>query len=510
MFNSFYTINMQFSEHDLLQFSRQGVSLSQVEKQLQSFREGFPFLPLACAATPHRGIKVLSVEDEETYIERWNTFCLSPKKVFKFVPASGAASRMFKDLYAFIDAPYDTPTTSFEQLFFSKITHFAFFEALNRTCLEQTGKDIEALLVQNKHKEVVRLLLSSSGLNYGALPKGLLAFHRYSDGSVRTPFEEHLAEGARYATTQDQVLNIHFTVSPEHKSLFSQLAKSRGSARMHIEFSEQKSYTDTIAVDKENNPFRLPDGTILFRPAGHGALIENLNEIDADIIFVKNIDNVLPDGQKEEETHYKKVLAGVLVSVQEQIFNYLKELEKRVYTHQELLAIATFVEEVLCVHFDPSDHTVDGLQAFLQKILNRPLRVCGMVKNMGEPGGGPFIARNSDGTYSPQILESSQLNPNDSHTQALLKQGTHFNPVDIVCGVKSYQGEKFDLTAYVDPLTGFISNKSKDGKVLKALELPGLWNGAMAHWNTIFVEVPVSTFNPVKTVNDLLRPQHQM
>jgi hypothetical protein len=343
----------------------------------------------------------------------------------------------------------------------------------------------------------------------------LLKFHRYVEG-IRTPLEEHLVEGALYAAGATGKVNVHFTVSTEHRELFEHLVKEKVTAyaqkfgvEYNVSFSEQKPSTDTLAADMDNKPFRV-DGKLLFRPGGHGALIENLNDLDADVVFIKNIDNVVPDRLKGETVTYKKLIAGVLVTLQRKAFDYLRLLDGGQYTHEQLEEIIRFVQQDLCCRKADIKQLEDAeLVIYLRKKLNRPMRVCGMVKNVGEPGGGPFLAYNPDGTVSAQILESSQIDMNDPEKKAMFEKGTHFNPVDLVCAVRDYKGQKFDLTQYVDKATGFISHKSKNGRELKALELPGLWNGAMSDWNTIFVEVPLATFNPVKTVNDLLREQHQ-
>lgn len=343
-----------------------------------------------------------------------------------------------------------------------------------------------------------------------------MKFHKYEDGA-RTPVEEHLVEGALYAGGKNGQVNVHFTVSPEHRPLFEALVakvapkyEKKFGVKYSVSFSEQKASTDTVAANPDNTPFRGKDGKILFRPGGHGALIENLNDLDADVIFIKNIDNVVPDRLKGETVEYKKLIAGVLVSKQKKAFQYLELLESGKYTHAQLEEIIRFLrDELSCRNPELKDLEDAELAIYLKKKLNRPMRVCGMVKNVGEPGGGPFLAYNQDGTISLQILESSQIDKNNAEYLQMFQNGTHFNPVDLVCAVKDYKGNKFDLTKYVDHQTGFISSKSKDGKELKALELPGLWNGAMSDWNTIFVEVSLGTFNPVKTVNDLLRPQHQ-
>ena len=504
-----------FTQEDLDFLETKGISLAGLESQLNYFRVGFPFLRIVGAASVQNGLLQVDEEEEKEYLKTWAAYLKGNKKITKFVPASGAASRMFKDLFAFIDADYDEPTTAFEMTFFEQMQRFAFFRMLDEKCKEIYGQGALSLCAERRYKEVVAALLRPEGLDYGNLPKGLLLFHAYSEGN-RTPVGEHLTEGALYAKDSTGKVNVHFTVSEEHRELFKLLIAARKmnferklGVDISVDYSVQKPSTDTIAVDMDNKPFREEDGSLLFRPGGHGALIENLNEIDSDVIFIKNIDNVVPDRLKEEEARYKTLLAGILVTMQERAFNYLRLLDSGSTSAEELADMVAFVEDELFISPPEKVASDTELKEYLRKKLDRPFRVCGMVKNVGEPGGGPFIAVNPDGSSSPQILESSQIDKNDSHAMSAFKNGSHFNPVDLVCGVKNWKGEKFDLAKYVDTNTGFISYKSKDGKELKALELPGLWNGAMSDWNTLFVEVPISTFNPVKTVNDLLRPEHQ-
>lgn len=440
-----------WTQSDLEQLAQRGISVEKANQQMESFKTGFPSLDIVSAASVKNGILAPKKAEQEEYIAAWENYLKGKHKVLKFVPASGAASRMFKNLFEYLDNGVETP---FIQEFLSNIDKFAFGDQL-------AGKS---------GQEAVRYLLEN--MAYGKLPKGLLLFHKYRDGA-RTPALEHLAEGALTGAT-----NIHFTVSHEHLPLFRQhiaenlqkFEKKYG-VKYEISFSEQMPSTDTLAANPDGTPFRTADGKLLFRPGGHGALIENLNQQDADIVFIKNIDNVVPDRLKKDTIRYKQILAGVLVTKQKEIFEKLQ---------------------------DPKLSDEERAK------LNRPIRVCGVVKNTGEPGGGPFLVREEDGSISCQILESSQI-----EDQSLMATSTHFNPVDLVCAIKDYQSKPFDLPKFVDPKTGFISHKSKDGKELLALELPGLWNGAMSRWNTYFVEVPISTFNPVKTVNDLLREQHQ-
>lgn len=494
---------------------KKGISEAQIAEQLACFEKGFPFLQLDGAASIEKGILVPNEEELKTYLNAWDTYKQGEKNIVKFVPASGAASRMFKNMFEFLGAEYDLPTTDFEKKFFDNIHHFAFFADLNAACEKNNGKGIDALVAEGNFKPVVANLLEAAGLNYGALPKGLLKFHKYEDG-VRTPLEEHLVEGALYAAGQTGKVNVHFTVSTEHRELFMALVDEKVAeyaqkfgVEYNVSFSEQKPSTDTVAADMENKPFR-DNGKLLFRPGGHGALIENLNDLDADVVFIKNIDNVVPDRLKDETVTYKKLIAGVLVTLQKKAFEYLELLDGGKYTHEQLEEIIRFIQQNLCCRkADIKELEDTELVIYLRQKLNRPMRVCGMVKNVGEPGGGPFLAYNPDGTVSLQILESSQIDMKDEEKKAMFEKGTHFNPVDLVCAVRDYKGNKFNLVDFVDKATGFISYKSKSGKELKALELPGLWNGAMSDWSTIFVEVPLGTFNPVKTVNDLLREQHQ-
>ncbi len=476
-----------FTEQDLQQIADHGLSVAQVETQLENFRRGFPWLNVVRAASPGDGVVMLDQADADAAVARYEQ-AAEGLGIVKFVPASGAATRMFKELFSFVNEEKRTPGID---TLLSNLERFAFWPELKAVL--PAGADDRA-----KVDAIV-----NDGLNYGHKPKGLVTFHAYPEGA-RKAVEEHLVEGASYASSQG-VARIHFTVSPEHMEGFKQLLagkiplyQHRFGIRYDISFSVQKPATDTIAVNPDNTPFRQEDGRLLFRPAGHGALIENLNEIDADVIFIKNIDNVTTDARRGDTVRYKKVLAGVLLDLQERAFEYLRALEVE---GCELAPIAEFIEKRLCVKL-PADYD----SALLRAVLDRPIRVCGMVRNEGEPGGGPFWVGNPDGTESLQIAESSQIGPDD---QPLMKSATHFNPVDLVCGVRTSKGGKFDLRQYTDPSTGFISSKSSGGRELRAQELPGLWNGAMARWNTVFVDVPITTFSPVKVVQDLLRPQHQ-
>ena len=503
------------SQQDLNQLAAKGISEEKLNSQLEEFKTGFPFLKLEAAASVGKGIIAPTEADVKQYEEAWEQYKAQGHSIVKFVPASGAASRMFKDMFAFADADYDVPTTDFEKKYFDNIEKFAFYDALDDACRKNLGAGVKELIANGRYKDVARNMLNADGLNYGQLPKGMLLFHKYSEGP-RTPMEEHLVEGALYAASDGKAA-VHFTVSHDHLPMFKQRVAekldfyaSKYGISYDITFSEQKPSTDTVAANPDNTPFRNSDGSLLFRPGGHGALIENLNEISADVIFIKNIDNVVPDRLKADTVSYKQVIAGILVTLQKKAFDYLETLESGAYNHEKLEEIIRFVQHNLCCRkADIKDLEDADLVIYLKKKLNRPMRVCGVVKNVGEPGGGPFLTYNQDGTVSLQILESSQIDKNNAEYMEMFTKGTHFNPVDLVCAVKDYKGNAFNLPDFVDRTTGFISSKSKNGKELKALELPGLWNGAMSDWNTVFVEVPLSTFNPVKTVNDLLRDQHQ-
>ena len=505
------------NEKDQQLIAGKGITEPMIEAQLKRFETGFPWLKLESAATVGNGITCLDPKQQMQCIKLWKGFQSGGASIEKFQPASGAASRMFKNLFAFINEGKKAPETDFERQFFEGITQFAFYPQLNKTCVNLYQNNVEELMASGRYADVLKALLMPEGMNYGSLPKALLRFHRAAAGTVHTPLEEHLEEGAQYAADSHRRVRIHFTVSPEHRAGFEKLIKAKvplmekvWGVKYDISLSEQKASTDTIAVNMDNTPYRDASGNLLFRPAGHGALLENLNERDADVVFIKNVDNVVPLRLRSVSTRYKKIIGGYLVQVQRQVKKYLETLDRGNVKSSDLKAMLRYARQTLCISGGGTDGMDDAaLAAWLHDKFNRPIRVCGVVPNEGEPGGGPYLAYNADGTASPQILESAQINPDDQASVEMMKSGTHFNPVDLVCYIKDYKGIKFDLRKFVDPETGFISIKSKDGVDIKALELPGLWNGSMSDWNTIFVEVPIDTFNPVKTVNDLLRKAHQ-
>ncbi len=517
-----------FNDRDMEQIRRMGITPDKVLSQIEAFKKGTPYLRLNRPCTIGDGIILIRENELKQLISLYEKEAPG-RQVVKFVPASGAATRMFKTLIRFSNGPdeiqRDLVTSRAGQgdsdsrellVFMDGIRRFAFYEDL-RAVMAADSIDIDALVDAGRFKKVLDYLLTDKGCDYAGLPKGLIKFHKYPDGS-RTAFEEHLVESAGYIRSENGRCILHFTVSPEHRKGFNALLdrvktgyEDKYGVQYGVGFSVQERSTDTIAVEMDNRPFRLGDGSILFRPAGHGALIGNLNSLNGDIIYIKNIDNVVPDRLKEHTFFWKKVLGGCLIRIQKRIFSYLKGLFAGPGDEKFLKEVLEFAKNTLCV-IPSQKHeltSAKGLRDFLITVLNRPVRVCGMVKNVGEPGGGPFWVEARDGSLSLQVVEKAQVDPGSEDQQDILASSTHFNPVDIVCGVRDLHGKPFDLEKYVDPEAVFISNKSKDGRELKALELPGLWNGGMAHWNTVFVEVPLITFAPVKTVNDLLRDEHQ-
>ena len=524
-----------FTKEDIMQIEQRGSSVKTVEEQVERFKKGFPWLKIVAPATPGNGILVLDEAGAEAAAAYYEGAGINGK--CKFVPASGAASRMFKDLFSGLDAlkagkelSDDAPAAKFAD----RIADFAFYTP------ELFGA--ESCKCPEYRKSVLSKTLTDEGLGYGAKPKGVLKFHKYSDGEIRTAFAEHLVEAQNYMRNEDGTANLVLTISPEHQHLFEeaydqvkQAFEARYGVKYNITFTFQDKATDTVAVDMDNKPFRTETDSLLFRPAGHGALIYNLNKIEEEVVSIKNIDNVANERLLPQTALWKKVLLGKALELRDTIHGYLKELDavctpiqgSRVAVagvpgydpiYEDIAAspeamslcddIEAFLRNVLCIQMPQAETPAARVTALREK-LNRPIRVAGMVRNQGEPGGGPFIIAEKDGSTSLQVLESVQVNMSDEHARAALASATHFNPVDIVCCLHDYKGQSFDLLQYVDEDAGFISSKSYQGRELKALELPGLWNGAMSKWNTLFVEVPLETFNPVKVVLDLLRPAHQ-
>lgn len=517
-----------FTEQDLRQIREHGLTLEEVKRQLDLFNMRRPFLKLAGPCTVENGIHTFDEQRRKDLAALYKSE--GPRRrCVKFVPASGAATRMFKVILRYfhqegeisraaVSGEASKGSNDAEQflVFADGLKRFAFFRDL-KSVMADKGLNMDSLLQEGRYRDILRFLLTDDGLGYRDLPKGLLKFHEYPGGS-RTAFEEHLVEAASYVVDQEGWSRLEFTVSPEHMDRFMEgLRRAREiyeesfGVRYDVFFSIQDPSTDTLAVDLTNAPFRQQDGCLLFRPGGHGALLKNLNRIDADIIFIKNIDNVAPDRLKPETFLWKQITAGYLMEVQGRIYALMEKLSSSEVDSRVLEEAASLLENELMT---PLAERVTGMspeekRTYLIESLNRPVRVCGMVQNVGEPGGGPFWVEDASGQRSVQIVETAQIDLDSRDQREIFEASTHFNPVDLVCGVKDWQGRPFDLSRFVDPKAVFISHKSKDGKDLKALEHPGLWNGSMAGWITLFVEVPAATFNPVKTVNDLLRKEHQ-
>lgn len=505
------------TKEDIQQLNEKKIPVSIIETQLQQFADGFPYAQLKKAATINDGIIQIDKDKGLYYCELFEQAINNGLNTTKFVPASGAASRMFKSLFEFMQSDKQQQAEllvkELYQTFFSRINDFAFVNDLKGLFKDEIATPIDV----DTADRIIKTILNTDGLNYGSLPKGLLKFHKNSN-SVSTPMEEHLNETALYASNNKSG-KVHFTVSPEHHQLFSQLLEScikdfenKHDIKYDVSFSYQKQSTDTIAVNPDNTPFKTSDNKLFFRPGGHGALIENLNDLNDELIFVKNIDNVVPEYLQADTTYNKKLLAGILLEKQKLVANILKGISSDTESvrNEAIDKGIDFLKDDLQIDTSTISASDKAEKiAYINSKLNKPIRICGMVKNEGEAGGGPFWVEQEDGTTSLQVVEGAQIDPNNSEQQKILKESTHFNPVDLVCYVYDHEGNKFDLTQYVNVNTGFISEKTLNGKALKALELPGLWNGAMANWLTFFVEVPISTFNPVKTVMDLLRPQHQ-
>ncbi len=497
---------MQLTEKQNRQIQELGISISDIEKQINFFKEGFPFARLARPATINDGIIKPTDEDLNEWIKYYD-FKIFELNTIKFVPASGAASRMFKSLFEYLNT--SQPNEDTDKLL-QKIEYFPFYDDLY-LAFNKKDKDLTSYLNLLGLKEIVETLLKENGLGYGYKPKGLLKFHSYPNGS-RTAVEEHVAESFLFSQTEKGV-RIHFTISPEHESLFKlefeKIIKKYSDKKIEITYSFQKKSTNTIAVDLNNEPVVDEEGNLLFRPAGHGALLENLNNIDADMIFIKNIDNIAPDSKKSISVKYKKALGGLALKIKQQINDFLTYLEWHdCYTEKRKHEITQFMKTYLGIHVPEN---LDNLifAGYVKSLLDKPVRVCGMVKNTGEPGGGPFWVYNKKGELTLQIIESSQVDMNNPEQKDIFIKATHFNPVDMVCIINDFAGNKFNLLKYRDENAGFISEKTYQGRKIKVQELPGLWNGGMAHWITVFVEIPIETFTPVKTFTDWLRVEHQ-
>jgi hypothetical protein len=523
-----------FSENDLIQIRQHGITQESAERQWNIVNQKKMNVTVVKPALKQDGLFVFNQQEVEDMITDYHKQ-IAKEKIIKFVPASGAATRMFKDLFLARDwlatngKVDDLPDTAL--FFFDNIRKFAFFDAL-KTRLKEDGTDIDTLLSEKNYLPVLSCLLTEKGLNYGKLPKGLLLFHHYTLYTctpmkeptytiyaqyVRTALEEHLAEVVGYVRGEDNTAHLHFTVSPEHVNLFDlhckeviPLYEEQFRTNYHIDFSTQHCSTDTIAFTTDNKPFRDREGNLVFRPGGHGSLIENLNHLDADIVLIKNIDNVTLDRYKTDTIIYKSLLISLLLHARKQIFDCLNMFDTRLASLEEIQKVESFLENMFFIHFEKEyyDLPLSERQMYLYRTLDRPVRVCGMVKRENEPGGGPFWVKDADGKLSLQIVETSEMNLSNAQQQEILERSAFFNPVDLVCSIKNHRGIPFNLLDYIDHSRYFISEKSYEGRTLKAIENPGLWNGAMSRWLTVFVAVPLTTFTPVKTINDLLQKGH--
>lgn len=513
---------MKYTKEDLKTFKQRDIKAEQIDRQLENFQKGFRPVELSEPAVTDNGIRCINPEEEEALLENYEAACQN-RSMIKMVPASGSATRMFKDLFHFLDTYEGTEEEFLEfvqkkepgtmHYFFEKLDELPFYNRLS-AAMWKDGKDIQKMIAKREYKEILRYILTEKGLNYGNTPKGLVDFHIYRD-FVRTAFDEHIVEGALYCSN-GKTTRLHFTVAEEYMVLFKNRLKKvtkvfekMFNVKYEVSFSVQKSSTDTISIDADGNLLRDENGKLIFRPGGHGALIHNLDDLKEDIVFIKNIDNVIPDRAKYDTVKYKKLLAGTLIEVQNKVFGYLSTLDKKP-TPAQLEEMDCFLNSIGYkeaegkTYKDNKEHI-----KHLRQLLNRPIRICGMVKNEGEPGGGPFWVKTQDGSSRLMIIESAQIDLKNKEQKKIFEHSTHFNPVDLVCGIKNYKGKKFDLLKFVDAEQGFITTKSYKGKEIKVQELPGLWNGTMANWITVFVEVPLTTFTPVKTVFDLFRFEHR-
>lgn len=515
---------MNFTSKHTKQLEIKGITEEKVNQQLILFKSGLPHVNLKSAASLQDGINKYTSIENETFIDYYNSR-KDTLDIMKFVPASGAATRMFRFLFQFLEQ-YNIEEESINSyinrnkaselsLFIVGLEKLPFYN----TVLEEVKERVLVYNTLSNDEKImlfIKTLLEKDKLNYSFYPKGILPFHKYKD-HLATAFEEHLFESTLYASSNN-IAKLHFTVSEKHHVRFNEEFKriqdkveQKKNTKFNITFSYQNESTDTIAVTLDNKPIINKNGELYFRPSGHGALLSNLNALEADIIFIKNIDNVVVHEYEKEVAKHKKILAGVLLKTQDKAFEFLKRLENDNNSEADLVEIAQFLRTSLNVVISSEfeKYSLKYQIEYLKGKLNRPIRVCGMVKNEGEPGGGPFWVKNESGTTSLQIIEAAQIDKSNKYQKGILKNATHFNPVDLVCGIKDYKGNVFNLEKFVDPQTAFITKKTIEGKEIKAMELPGLWNGSMSNWNTIFVEVPLVTFNPVKTVIDLLKPAHQ-
>lgn len=515
---------MNFTDNDIEQIQNHDLTLEQVREQIETIKRGMSFTNLTEAASIGNGILRFDSNEQNHYIQVFEDKRNS-LSLIKFVPASGAATRMFKFLFKFLadfNVSRDTINGYINKnkgsglaVFFAGLEKLPFFEEVVHK-VHKVVPNFNELSYDEKRVEFIKTMLDKDRLNYSDFPKGLLPFHRYKY-HIATAFEEHLYEASLYASS-NKVANVHFTISPKHNKAFDKEFKyieedveENTQAAFNISFSNQRKSTDTIALTLNNEPYRNSNGQLLFRASGHGALLDNLNGLDHDLIFIKNIDNVIVSKHHKELAKYKKILAGVLIEAQQDVFEFLHVLDNKDVKDETCNLIAKFLRDRfnLIIIDKFQKFTVNQKIDYLKDKLNRPIRVGGIVKNEKEPGGGPFWVKDKDGNASIQVVEFAQIDFSSEDQKQIVRNATHFNPTDFVCGIKNYRGELFDLKEYVDVNANFVTNKSILDQEIKVLERPGLWNGSMAHWNSIFIEVPLMTFNPVKTVNDLLKSPHQ-
>ncbi|MGP8152923.1 MAG: DUF4301 family protein [Smithella sp.] len=497
------------SEKDVRQIGKLGLTPSHVEKQLAAYRHGSNYLILHHPCAINDGILAIKKAAKDKLIKFYEREG-GKYKLIKFVPASGASSRMFTEWFSAREkGGFDS--SALNQSFSSNFNKYPFYSLIKH------NKSVSEFIKQKNTKSLLDYVLSAKGLNFGWLPKALIPFHLYHSGEARTALEEHLFEAAQYIRGADDVCHLHFTISEEHKNAFAEKIKTVKPKyenlfriKYKISSSVQSPSTNMLAVDENNLPLRDALGRLIFRPGGHGSLLANLQNLDADFIFIKNIDNIAPEPLLEKIIPYKKMLGGLAMQRQEEIFACIRQLESAKISVSEMEKIILFCSKKLNIVF-PRKFAWQSRKdktRFLISVLNRPLRVCAMVRNEGEPGGGPFWVEEDNGILTLQIVEGTHVNKREKDQLIIWSKAQYFNPVDMVCSIKNYKGKKFDLSNYVNNNAYLITKKNEMGRMIKALEVPGLWNGGMAYWNTVFVKLPLIVFNPVKTVNDLLRPEH--
>jgi ribosomal protein S18 len=497
-----------FTQNDLRRIKKLGLTPRDVEKQMDLYRHGSNYLDLNRPCAINDGILSIQKAEMDELIKLYEREA-GKFRLLKFVPASGAASRMFAEWFSALEKDgFASPALN--KSFLRNLKKYPFYSLIKK------NKRASQLIEKKNIKGLLDYILSANGLNFGWLPKALIPFHQYRAGDARTPLEEHLFEAVQYVRSAGDVCHLHFTISQEHKKDVAKKIKTVKSKyenfcriKYIISSSVQSPSTNMLAVDENNLPLRDAEGNLIFRPGGHGSLLTNLQNLDADFIFIKNIDNIVPEKLLRKTLPYKKMLGGLALKIQQKIFATLRQMENDEIDSKQIDEIKNYCSRINIIF--PRSITRQSLKQQKQNIfssLNRPLRVCAIVRNEGEPGGAPFWVDERDGNQTLQIVESGHVDKSSPKQMAVWSAAQYFNPVDLVCCMKNYRGEKFNLDSYVNRDAYLITMKNEKGRSLKALESPGLWNGGMAYWNTIFVELPIIVFNPVKTVNDLLRPEH--